>query len=137
MDIDDKNILGRYDFRISLEQTDAVGIIHNSVVFRIMEIAELEGLRELGIHWLEFDDCFFPRIKVSAEFLRALRFDDICSVLVKVKRVRAAKVILAHEFYKENELMIRGEVEFTCVDRENFQPRMLPEKMMDKLKELV
>ncbi len=124
---------GVYRFRVSLEQTDAIGVIHNSVVFRILEVAEIEWFRELGIHWLEFEDCFFPRTKVGAEFLMPLRFDDMCEVHVKVVRVRAAKVYLVHEFYKDGELMIKGSVEFACVARDGFGPKLLPEKMREVL----
>jgi len=129
-------IFFEFDFRITLEQTDAVGIIHNSVVFRIMEVAELEGLRAYNVHWLQFDKLFFPRTNVSAKFLKALRFDDKVKLLVKVLRVRAAKVILRHEFYNESgELAILGEVEFTSVSRDGFTPQMLPNEMHTVLKQ--
>lgn len=124
---------GIYSFRVSLEQTDSIGVIHNSVVFRILEISEIEWFRELGIHWLSFDDCFFPRTKVGAEFLKPLKFDDLCDVHIRVVRIRAAKVYLTHEFYRGNELVIKGNVEFSCVAREGFVPRMLPDRMREVL----
>ncbi len=122
---------GEYTFRVTLEQTDALGLIHNSVVFRLFEVAELEWFRELNIHWLEFDDVCFPRIKVNAEFLRPVRFDDHCVITTKVVSLKAARVLLSHEIRnsEHGNVMIRGTVEFACVSKDTFRPQVLPEKM--------
>jgi len=120
---------GHYPFRVTLEQTDALGLIHNSVVFRLFEVAELEWFRKLGIHWLEFPDHIFPRIKVEAEFLKPLRFDDVCILKSFVTNVKSCKVILEHEIYSSEMLMIRGRIEFAALNKKTFSPVILPEKM--------
>jgi acyl-CoA thioester hydrolase len=71
--------------RIEWMDTDAAGIYHWTTVFRLAEAAEAELHTQLGIAELTFGAT--PRLSVSAEFKRSLRFNDEVDVELIVEHV--------------------------------------------------
>lgn len=122
--------------RVTWENTDTAGYIHNSVVFRWFEQGELEWFRVLGIHWREFPEVGFPRVHVEADFLRPLHFDDLCELRTGVERVRAASFVLQHEAWFAGHAALRGRVSVCCVSAVDGRPRLLPERMREVLRGL-
>jgi acyl-CoA thioester hydrolase len=122
--------------RVTWENTDTAGYIHNSIVFRWFEQGELEWFRALGIHWKSFPDYGFPRVQVEARFLRPLHFDDLCELRTTVGSVRAATYSLRHEMYRSGQLAVRGQVSVCCVAVADGKPRVLPEQMREVLRGL-
>jgi len=125
--------VARYPFRVTWENTDTAGYIHNSVVFRYFEIGELEFLRTLDAHWSAFPECGFPRIHVEASFLTPLRFDDLCAVETQVRLVRAAGYALAHRVCRGDEVAVTGGVTVCCISTATGRARPLPPKLRDAL----
>jgi acyl-CoA thioester hydrolase len=71
--------------RIEWMDTDAAGIYHWTTVFRLAEAAEAELHTQLGIAELTFGAT--PRLAVSAEFKRSLRFNDEVDVELAVEHL--------------------------------------------------
>jgi len=115
--------------RVTWENTDTAGYVHNSVVFRWFEVGELEWFRSLGIHWKGFPEYGFPRVRVAADFLRPLHFDDACELRTGVERVQAASYVLCHEVWFAGAVAVRGAVTVCCVSARDGKPRVLPERM--------
>ena len=124
-----------YKFRVTWENTDTAGYMHNSVVFRYFDRGELEWFRSLGIHWQEFSDRGFPRIHVEADFIRPLYFDDECILETIVTRIRPVKVELTHRIMKDNKTAIVGKVVFCCISMKDRKPKPIPKKMIEILTE--
>ena len=124
---------GQYTFRVTWENTDTAGYIHNSVAFRYFEIAELEWFRSFGGTWNDFPKHGFPRIHVEADFKIPLYFDDECIIKTRCYLLRAAKVGLEHEIWRGDDLCIKGKVIFTCILRENGKVQPIPERLRDAL----
>jgi acyl-CoA thioester hydrolase len=122
--------------RVTWENTDTAGYIHNSVVFRWFEQGELEWFRILGIHWKAFPEFGFPRVRVQADFLRPLHFDDLCDLRTGVARVRAASYELWHEVCLAGQVAVRGRVAVCCVAGADGKPRLLPDALRDVLRGL-
>jgi acyl-CoA thioester hydrolase len=119
--------------RVTWENTDTAGYIHNSIVFRWFEQGELEWFRALGIHWKSFPEFGFPRVHVEARFLLPLYFDDLCELRTTVEQVRAASYSLRHDVLKAGRLAVRGRVTVCCVAVADGRPRVLPEPMREVL----
>ena len=122
--------------RVTWENTDTAGYIHNSIVFRWFEQGELEWFRALDIHWKSFPEYGFPRVHVEARFLRPLYFDDLCELRTAVGQVRAASYGLRHEVHAAGCLAVRGQVTVCCVSVADGKPRELPARMHEVLQRL-
>ncbi|MGA1204344.1 MAG: acyl-CoA thioesterase [Opitutales bacterium] len=65
--------------RIAFSQTDAAGLVHFTTYFTLMEEAEAELFRNLGLTLLETgnEQTFgFPRVNCQCRFRRPIGFDD-------------------------------------------------------------
>lgn len=65
--------------------TDAAGIYHWATVFRLLEAAEAELHERLGIRETTFGRT--PRVHVTCDFRRELRFFDLVELTLAVSRV--------------------------------------------------
>jgi len=89
------------------------GIMHFANFFRFMEAAETEFLRTLGLsvsmNW-EGQGIGFPRVSATCDFLKPARFEDVLEITVQVAKVGRKSVTFAFEFFKEGELLARGQI---------------------------
>ena len=71
--------------RIEWSDTDASGLWHNTAAFRMVEWAETALLERLGI----LDDVYahLPRVRIEANFQRALGFRDLVDATITVAEV--------------------------------------------------
>jgi acyl-CoA thioester hydrolase len=125
-----------HTFRVTWENTDSAGYIHNSVVFRYFEIGELEALRSVDAHWSVFPDCGFPRIHVEADFQTPLHFDDLCVLETWVESVRYAGYVLGHRIRRGQDTAVTGSVTVCCISAETGRARPMPERLRNVLLEL-
>ena len=85
--------------RVEFADTDMAGIIHFASYFRYMEVTEHAFFRSLGFsidtRTPEFQ-VGWPRVHVSCDFKRPLRFEDEVEVHLRVREKR--KKSLTYEF---------------------------------------
>jgi YbgC/YbaW family acyl-CoA thioester hydrolase len=98
---------------VEFGDTDMAGIVHFAQFFRYMEAAEHALLRSLGlsvaIDW-EGKKIGFPRVAASCDYLRPARFADVLTITVAVSRLGRSSVTYAFEFFKDEELIARGQI---------------------------
>ena len=103
--------------RIEFADTDMAGIVHFANFFRFMEAAEVEFLRSRGISvamkW-QGQRIGFPRVSASCDFVRPVCFQDVLEIAVRVARLGRKSVTYAFEFFKENELVAKGQISAVC-----------------------
>jgi acyl-CoA thioester hydrolase len=83
--------------RVEFRDTDAAGIVHFSAFFPMMEAAEHEMLRSLGISVLPAAQegetaVTWPRVAASCQYLSAARFEDILRITVEVAHIGTTSV---------------------------------------------
>jgi len=103
--------------RIEFHQTDAAGIVHFSTFFLLMESAEHEFLRSLGLSVHMQDDegkLSWPRISAVCDFKRALKFEEETQIEVRVLRRGGSSVTYGFRFLKDTRLMAEGKVTSVC-----------------------
>jgi YbgC/YbaW family acyl-CoA thioester hydrolase len=101
--------------RIEWMDTDAAGIYHWTTAFRLAEAAEAALHSALG-----FADRTFgatPRVRVQAEFKRALRFNDAVDVTLAVTAVGRTSVRYDLTIVHDGALAVEGEIVSCFVDR--------------------
>jgi acyl-CoA thioester hydrolase len=104
--------------RVEFYDTDMAGIVHFANFFRFMEAAEVELLRERGLHvsWAVGPERHgFPRVSASCDYLKPARFEDLLDVTVTVEQVGTKSVTYSHEFHRNGELLARGKITAVCV----------------------
>ena len=118
--------------RIEWMDTDAAGLYHWTCVFRLAEAAEAALHTALGIVERTFG--VTPRMAISAEFIRPLRFNDEVEVELAVDDV--GRTSLSYR------LTIRGPegeaalatITVCLVDRETWRPVPWPDDIREALK---
>lgn len=108
--------------RVEFRDTDAAGIVHFSAFFPMMETAEHEMLRSLGICVLpahgdlsdEDPPVSWPRVAASCQYLAAARFEDLLAIDVAVKRIGTTSVEYETTFRREQTTIAIGNITAVC-----------------------
>lgn len=107
--------------RVEFRDTDAAGIVHFSAFFPMMESAEHEMLRSLGISVLPKDTgeggvpaVTWPRVAASCKYASAARFEDVLTVTVQVARIGTTSVEYHVRFMRGDCLIADGQMTAVC-----------------------
>ena len=126
--------------RIEFRDTDAAGIVHFSVFFPMMEAAEHEMLRELGIAVLPRESdvprLSWPRVSAKCDYLSAARFGDVLKVSVDVVRIGDSSVTYEFEFSRDSELLAKGTTTAVCCELlggGGLKKTSIPQEIREKL----
>lgn len=100
--------------RVEFAETDMAGIVHFANFFRWMESAEHAFLRSMGysVHTTEEGkSAGWPRLKVSCDYCKPLRFEESVAVELSVAEVRTRSVRYAFVIRRaaDGEVAARGE----------------------------
>lgn len=132
--------------RVEFAETDMAGIIHFSSFFRYMEVTEHAFLRSLGfsVHWKHDGRLVgWPRVHVSCDFLRPLRFEDEveAQLLVQEKRSKSLTYRFLFRTCEEDAPIVvaHGRVTVVCVTADPETGRMkaiaIPVELADCIEE--
>ena len=103
--------------RVEFRDTDAAGIVHFSAFFPMMETAEHEMLRSLGLKILDRTDpehVTWPRVNASCDYLSVAKFEDLLEIEVSVSRIGNSSVEYAFEFVREEKTIANGKITAVC-----------------------
>jgi acyl-CoA thioester hydrolase len=124
--------------RIEFYDTDMAGIVHFANFFRFMESAEVEFLLARGLSvalpW-EGQKLGFPRVSASCDYVRPVRFLDQIEITVSLRTLGQKSVTYAFEFFKDGELVAKGQVSSVCcrVGGAKLESVVIPESLRAKL----
>lgn len=99
--------------RVEFGDTDMAGIMHFANFFRFMEAAETEFLRSLGlsVSWREGDERFgLPRVSVSCDYFKPLRFEDLVDIEVIVEKIGRSSVTYRFQFSLQGTSIATGRI---------------------------
>jgi acyl-CoA thioester hydrolase len=129
------------DFRFSTDvqarfaETDAQGVVHNSVYlvwFEIARIAYLEehaggypALRETGLESFVLES--------HVRYRQPAHFDDRLRIHARVGELRGARFRFDYEIRRENELIADGWTAHACVDAKTLRPTRIPQALADAI----
>jgi 4-hydroxybenzoyl-CoA thioesterase/acyl-CoA thioester hydrolase len=129
--------------RVEFSDTDAAGIMHFAAFFRMMEQAEHELLRSLGLSVVMHDatgKISWPRVNAKCDFQSAARFEELLEIEVRIARLGKSSVTYSHRFLRGGEQLATGEITAVCCRiREGKLPKSIavPASMVKKLKAFV
>lgn len=117
--------------RIEWMDTDAAGIYHWTSVFRLAEAAEAALHRALGTADRTFGAT--PRLAISAQFIRSLRFDDVVHVELAVEEVGRTSLHYRLTIEGPDGEAALGSLTVCLVDRETWKPTPWPDDVRHAL----
>ena len=129
--------------RVEFSDTDAAGMMHFVAFFRMMEQAEHDLLRSVGISVVTDDaegTISWPRVAARCDFQAAARFEDVLEIEVRIARLGERSVTYAHRFSCDGQLLASGEITAVCCRmREGALPQSMPipAPLADKLRPFV
>jgi acyl-CoA thioester hydrolase len=115
-----------YEFKVTRQvefyETDMAGIMHYSNFFRFMESAEHAFYRSLGFSVVlpgHNPPLGFPRVRVTCDFKRPLRFEDTVEVHLLVQERKSKSITYSFRFRNLSaepvQEVARGSVTIVCV----------------------
>jgi acyl-CoA thioester hydrolase len=103
--------------RVEFSDTDAAGIMHFAAFFRMMEQAEHELLRSVGLSVM-IDDAAgkmsWPRVAAKCDFRSAARFEDVLQIEVQIVRLGTSSITYSHRFLRDGQLLAEGQITAVC-----------------------
>lgn len=120
--------------RIYYEDTDFSGAVYHANYLRYMERGRTEILRAIGfdhrVLWEEKREGFVVK-RMTIDYLRPARMDDIVAVTTWVHEVKSASLILDQSVTREGETLVTGRG--TCVYVRDGRPTRMPERMRTEM----
>jgi YbgC/YbaW family acyl-CoA thioester hydrolase len=130
--------------RVPFHDVDSSKRIHFTAMLRYMELAEHELMRSIGFPYAApLLNVAFPRVHISCDFCRAIRYDDELVVTARVEHVGRSSwtVAFTARFAQEEKAAIQGDVAGTggaaaqgrmtivAMDPQTEHARPLPEEL--------
>ena len=103
--------------RVEFSDTDAAGIMHFAAFFRMMEQAEHDLLRSVGLSVVQHDaegTISWPRVSAKCDFQVAARFEELLQIEVRIARLGERSVTYAHRFVRDGQPLATGEITAVC-----------------------
>jgi 4-hydroxybenzoyl-CoA thioesterase/acyl-CoA thioester hydrolase len=129
--------------RVEFNQTDAGGIMHFSVFFQMMEQAEHEFLRHLGLSVMsehEGQPLSWPRVSATCDFRHPARFEDVLDIRIGVARIGQRSVTYQAEFRLAERSIASGRLVAACctfIPGQKIQVMEIPPEIVARLEPYV
>ena len=137
------SIAGRYEgavhvlpVRVYYEDTDVGGVVYHANYLRYCERARSDCLRLIGIHQNTFVDMGFVVRRMTCDFLRPARLDDLLEVETRFLGMGGARLELDQQVMREGNTLFKTAVTVVLVDARG-RPRRLPDGIAAPLKSLL
>ena len=106
--------------RVEFAQTDAAGIVHFASFLTMMESAEHEMLRSIGLSVMPPEGnsprLTWPRVSTACDFHAAARFEDVLSISVAVEHVGNSSVRYRFDMSCDQQPIATGRLTAVCCD---------------------
>ena len=128
----------RLAVRVYYEDTDFSGAVYHANYLKFCERGRSDCLRLLGVHhhelhWHETDGRMgFVVRRMLCEFLKPARIDDLLVVESRFKELRGARMEIAQQVMRQNELLFSAEVTAALVDA-NGRPKRMPARIAEAI----
>jgi acyl-CoA thioester hydrolase len=119
--------------RVYYEDTDRGGVVYHANYLKYCERGRSDCLRLLGIHQNGLDDMGFVVRRMSCEFRKPARLDDLLEVETRFLELGGARVELDQKVGRSGDILFEARVTVVLVDGQG-RPRRMPKDMAAALK---
>jgi acyl-CoA thioester hydrolase len=123
------------EVRVRFAETDAQGIVHNSVYLVWFELARIEYLARFrgGYPGLRADGIEALTIESHVRYLAPARFDDRLTIRARCGDLRGARFRFDYTVDRAGESVADGWTRHACVDASTYRPTRLPSWLADEI----
>jgi acyl-CoA thioester hydrolase len=129
------NGLHKQPVRVYYEDTDFSGVVYHASYLRFLERGRTEFLRAIGVSQSVLHAgghaVGFAVRRMTIEFLKPARMDDVIAVETEVMSIGGASLDLAQTIRRDDEVLSSAEVRVACLVRG--RPARLPAELRMKL----
>ena len=120
--------------RVYYEDTDFGGVVYYANYLKFIERGRTEALRALGVDQvaLKAAGLVFVVRRVTADWRRPARFDDLVEVRTEITEVGGASARMGQEVRRGADVLFRATVQVACMDAAG-RPRRLPPELRARL----
>jgi acyl-CoA thioester hydrolase len=122
--------------RVQFSEVDGSRRIHFTAMFRYMEVAEHQLMRNIGLPYataLELEGLAFPRVHLSCDFRGPIVYDDELDVSARIARVGTSSWTVAFTARNlsrpHSPVVADGEMVIASMDPHSERSTPLPEKL--------
>jgi YbgC/YbaW family acyl-CoA thioester hydrolase len=109
--------------RVQFHETDLAGVVHFSRYFLYMEEAEHALWRSAGLSIHPRDaEIGWPRVHVSFDFQRPLRFEDVLEVWIRITAIEERTISYACRLSRGGVPVATGRMTIACARRRADEP---------------
>lgn len=126
-------------YRIYYEDTDAGGVVYYANYLKFFERARSDFLRALEISQstlLEKENLAFVVRRCEIDYVSPAKLDDLVTVSVEIKEIRAASISMFQEIKKFDKILSRLNVEIVCICAQSFKPSKIPSDISKQFKKV-
>jgi acyl-CoA thioester hydrolase len=128
-----RNGIHSMPIRIYYEDTDAGGVVYHARYVAFCERARSDCLRLLGIHQSQLPDLHFVVRRMTCDFLKPARLDDLLEVETRFLDLGGARVEIGQQVMLNGNTCFRAHVTVALVDGRG-RPRRLTENLARSLR---
>ncbi|MCK4874152.1 MAG: acyl-CoA thioesterase [Phycisphaerales bacterium] len=113
---------GSIELRVRYCECDPMGVAHHGSYAAWLEIGRTELLRQSGVTYtdLEAQDMFLAIVKLAVRFKKAVRYDDVLTVVTRIEEASRVKLVHHYEIRRggrSGELLTTAATTLACIDR--------------------
>jgi acyl-CoA thioester hydrolase len=117
--------------RVYYEDTDFSSVVYHASYLRFMERGRTELLRATGVdqsalHGAE-DALSFAVRRMTIEYLKPARMDDVLTIETRVDEVRGASLVMAQRVLRGDEVLVTADVRVAAISRG--RPARIPDSL--------
>ncbi len=127
----------KVSFRVRYAETDQMGVVYHGNYAQYLELGRVEWLRALGFSYkkLEESGIILPVISLHLNFIKSAVYDDLITVVTKLKKTPSVKIEFDYEIFNEaGEILVEANTSLAFMDKNKNKPIRCPEYLLEKIK---
>lgn len=119
-----------HQLRVRYGETDQMGFAYYGVYAQYYEVARVEAMRQLGLHYARLErehGIWMPVMEMHVRFLRPARYDDLLTIHTTIPSMPEKDIRFRYEIRNEkNELLNGAMVKLFFLDTKTLQRIQVP-----------
>jgi acyl-CoA thioester hydrolase len=106
-----------WQLRVRYGETDQMGFVYYGVYAQYYEVARVEAMRSLGIHYASIEKehgIWLPVMEMHVRFIRPARYDDLLSIYTTIPSLPDKEIRFRYEIKNEQGLLLNGAIVQLC-----------------------
>ena len=125
-------------FTVRYSETDQMGVVYHGNYAQYLELGRLSWLRDLDVSYKKMEESgvILPVISLQINFKKSALYDDLLTVVTKLKKTPSVKIEFDYEIYNEKkELLVTANTVLAFLNKETKRPIKCPDYVLEKIKD--